>query len=229
MCFHRSDPALGRDGVPSVASHDASNRSMATRTRAAALHDARPRSRLAASATVAASPLLAESKAPPAVQRRDRTYRYALLVADLVAALLVVGLGSRGSVGRGPRPAPSSSSGWCPSSTPRAGLYERDERLINKSTLDEAPAIFQAATLTTVARAPAGERAAVDADRSDGVRLHVGRPGRDGPELPRRRPRDRARHDAARALPRGRRPRARPPPGRQAARGGRREGRSSPA
>jgi exopolysaccharide biosynthesis polyprenyl glycosylphosphotransferase len=30
------------------------------------------------------------------------------------------------------------------------GMYERDEKLINKSTLDEAPAIFQAATLVAV-------------------------------------------------------------------------------
>jgi exopolysaccharide biosynthesis polyprenyl glycosylphosphotransferase len=95
-------------------------------------------------------PFLVESRPAPAVRRRDRAFRRALLVADVLAALIVVALndvwlGSKG---------PSWTALLLPLLVPAVhfvnGMYDRDERLINKSTLEEVPAIFNAATLVTV-------------------------------------------------------------------------------
>ena len=93
---------------------------------------------------------LVESRAPAAVRRRDRVFRRALVGADVFAGLLVVGLASGSSGRRGPERRRSPCCRSSSSSTPTSGLYRRDELLLRKSTLDEAPAVFQAATLTTV-------------------------------------------------------------------------------
>jgi hypothetical protein len=93
---------------------------------------------------------LIESRSREVVAHRERVFRRALVAADLLAALLVVGLASRVFGSNGP--------GWTalallPLSVvinATSGLYNRDELLLRKSTLDEAPAVFQAATLTTV-------------------------------------------------------------------------------
>lgn len=93
---------------------------------------------------------LVETAPSPAVRRRDRGFRHGLLAADVLAAVLVALL----------------VSGWVDGGRLASavlvlpllvigvhavnGMYERDEKLINKSTLDEAPAIFQAATLVAV-------------------------------------------------------------------------------
>src|ERR1051325_1816882 len=80
---------------------------------------------------------LLETVPPPAVRRRDRRFRQGLLLADVIAGLFVAGLVE-----------------LTVSSTPlllyavllpvlvvvvhtASGMYERDEKLINKSTLDE--------------------------------------------------------------------------------------------
>ena len=80
----------------------------------------------------------------------ERVFRRALVAADLFAGLLVVGLAS----GCSARPVPGSPRSHCCRSivviNTTSGLYNRDELLLRKSTLDEAPAVFQAATLTTV-------------------------------------------------------------------------------
>jgi len=97
-----------------------------------------------------ALPFLIETAAPLAVRRRDRAFRQALVLADVTAALLVVGLSSL--------LAHDLPTAWWVVSLPllvlfvhaATGMYERDEKLINNSTLDEAPAIFHAATLATV-------------------------------------------------------------------------------
>ena len=93
---------------------------------------------------------LVESRSRDAVWRRERAFRRALICADLFAGLLVVGLASR-VFG-------ANSPGWAALAilplvviiNATSGLYNRDELLLRKSTLDEAPAVFQAATLTTV-------------------------------------------------------------------------------
>jgi exopolysaccharide biosynthesis polyprenyl glycosylphosphotransferase len=93
---------------------------------------------------------LIESRSPAAVRYRDRSFRRALVGADVLAGLLVVGLATRVFGSEGP--------GWTALAllplivviNATSGLYNRDELVLRKSTLDEAPALFQAATLTTV-------------------------------------------------------------------------------
>jgi exopolysaccharide biosynthesis polyprenyl glycosylphosphotransferase len=93
---------------------------------------------------------LVESRSREGVLERERVFRRALICADLFAGLLVVGLASRVFGATGP--------GWTALAilpiavivNATSGLYNRDELLLRKSTLDEAPAVFQAATLTTV-------------------------------------------------------------------------------
>ena len=94
--------------------------------------------------------LLVENVSPGPVRDRDRLYRRSLAVADVAAALLTIGLGATifGSA------APGASALVLVLVVPfvyaAAGLYRRDELVLAKRTLDDAPAVFQAATLTTV-------------------------------------------------------------------------------
>jgi exopolysaccharide biosynthesis polyprenyl glycosylphosphotransferase len=93
---------------------------------------------------------LVESRSREAVSHRERIFRRALVSADVFAGLLTVGLALRVFGSTGP--------GWTALAllpvivviNATSGLYSRDELLLRKSTLDEAPAVFQAATLTTV-------------------------------------------------------------------------------
>ncbi len=91
---------------------------------------------------------IAEVRGPAACMRRDALFRRLLVVADVVALvgafLLTVGL-SRRSVGL----TWAAVAGVpilvvCAKLT---GLYDRDETLLRKTTLDEAPKLFQLATL----------------------------------------------------------------------------------
>ena len=94
--------------------------------------------------------VVVERTAPPAVQSRDRLFRRALITADVSAALLV---GPVLATAFGP-----SGPGWSavllPAIVPvvntSMGLYRRDELVLSKNTLDEAPAIFQASALTAL-------------------------------------------------------------------------------
>jgi exopolysaccharide biosynthesis polyprenyl glycosylphosphotransferase len=96
------------------------------------------------------SPLLVEDQLSQSVQRRDRAFRRALLTADVVAALVVVALLLAWL--------PAHELSWTALLLPvlvplmhaANGLYLRDGQVINKSTLDEAPVLFRAATITTV-------------------------------------------------------------------------------
>jgi exopolysaccharide biosynthesis polyprenyl glycosylphosphotransferase len=92
---------------------------------------------------------LVETAPPAAVRRRDRGFRYALLCADALAGLLVSMLTFTWVGGPG---------GWELFVVPALviavhaanGLYDRDEKVINKSTLDEAPRLFHGAALVVV-------------------------------------------------------------------------------
>jgi exopolysaccharide biosynthesis polyprenyl glycosylphosphotransferase len=91
---------------------------------------------------------IAEVRGPDACLRRDAVFRRLLVVADVVAIvgafLLTVGLSDR-----------SVQLTWaCVAAVPilvvcakLTGLYDRDESLLRKTTLDEAPKLFQLATL----------------------------------------------------------------------------------
>ena len=93
---------------------------------------------------------LVESRTPAAVRHRDRMFRRALVGADALAGLLVVGLASRVFGSEGPGTTALALVPLILAINATSGLYSRDELLLRKSTLDEAPAVFHAATLTTV-------------------------------------------------------------------------------
>jgi exopolysaccharide biosynthesis polyprenyl glycosylphosphotransferase len=98
----------------------------------------------------AGSAFLVESRSREAVGHRERVFRRALIGADVVAGLLVVGLASRVFGSAGPGWAALAIVPLVVAINATSGLYNRDELLLRKSTLDEAPSVFQAATLTTV-------------------------------------------------------------------------------
>ena len=85
-----------------------------------------------------------------AVWDREGVFRRALVAADLFAGLLVVGLASRVFGSTGPGLTAIALLPLVVVINATSGLYNRDELLLRKSTLDEAPAVFQAATLTAV-------------------------------------------------------------------------------
>jgi exopolysaccharide biosynthesis polyprenyl glycosylphosphotransferase len=96
-----------------------------------------------------AAPLF-ESRTPVVVRSRDKVVRKFLLAADTVAAVLVVLLsdllfGSSGSGQAGFVLVP-----LVPFVYTASGLYRRDELVLCTATLDEAPNVFQAATLSAV-------------------------------------------------------------------------------
>ena len=96
---------------------------------------------------------LAEARGPAACMRRDALFRRSLLAADVVAIVgalvLTVALSSR----RVPLQLTWESLAGVPILLVGAkllGLYDRDETLLRKTTLDEAPKLFQLATLSAL-------------------------------------------------------------------------------
>jgi exopolysaccharide biosynthesis polyprenyl glycosylphosphotransferase len=84
------------------------------------------------------------------VLRRDRRYRRSLVVADALAALLalllVAGLVDELTV----KPSVLLGLPLVILTSKLTGLYDRDELLIRKTTFEEAPKLFQLATLYTL-------------------------------------------------------------------------------
>jgi exopolysaccharide biosynthesis polyprenyl glycosylphosphotransferase len=95
-------------------------------------------------------PLLVDSQSHEVVRHRERVFRGALVAADLLAGVLVVGLADRIFGANGPGATAFALLPLIVLINTALGLYRRDELLLRKSTLDEAPAVFHAATLTTV-------------------------------------------------------------------------------
>jgi len=95
---------------------------------------------------------VAERRGPAASMLRDSLFRRALLAADalaIVGALLLTAVLSPRS-----QQLPWSSLLALPIllvGTKLLGLYDRDETLLRKTTLDEAPKLFQVATLCALA------------------------------------------------------------------------------
>lgn len=97
------------------------------------------------------APGIAEVRGPAASMRRDALFRRMLAVADVLALtgafLLTLALANR-----------SIELTWASLvelpvllvGAKLTGLYDRDETLLRKTTLDEAPKLFQLATLCTV-------------------------------------------------------------------------------
>ncbi len=91
---------------------------------------------------------IAEVRGPAACLRRDALFRRLLLVADVVAIVgafvLTVALAQRSLELTWAAAAGVPILVVCAKLT---GLYDRDETLLRKTTLDEAPKLFQLATL----------------------------------------------------------------------------------
>ncbi len=90
-----------------------------------------------------------ESDSVTAVRRRETSYRRALVIADVVATLLalfvaVVFLGDDQL-----RLATIVMVPLVVAAAKVTGLYDRDELVLRKTTVDELPRLFQLATLTT--------------------------------------------------------------------------------
>jgi exopolysaccharide biosynthesis polyprenyl glycosylphosphotransferase len=84
------------------------------------------------------------------VLRRDRRYRRSLVVADAVAALLALMLSAGVIDGMTVKPSVLLGLPVVILASKLTGLYDRDELLIRKTTFDEAPKLFQLATLYTL-------------------------------------------------------------------------------
>ena len=79
--------------------------------------------------------------------RRDTAYRVSLMLADLVATVTAVMLGVMVIGSDTLRLEALLTLPLVPFVSKAVGLYDRDENLIRKTTLDEIPALFQVATL----------------------------------------------------------------------------------
>ena len=98
----------------------------------------------------AAHRVSAEAPAPAGLRRRDGAHRLGIVVADMAAALLVAGLAMTWAPSRELAATVFGLPLLLPLIAWANGLYQRDEQLLNKSTLDEAPTLFRAVTLTAV-------------------------------------------------------------------------------
>ena len=84
-------------------------------------------------------------------RRRDRVFRACLAVADVCAATLAVLAANLAFGPRGPGAAALVLVLIVPVAFTAMGLYRRDELVLSTNTLDEAPGIVQASTLSALA------------------------------------------------------------------------------
>ncbi len=110
----------------------------------------RPRFRRSASAPQT-PPVVVEQAAPVTTRRRDRVFRAFLVVADVCAAALAVLAANLAFGPRGPGSAALVLVLIVPVAFTAMGLYRRDELVLSTNTLDEAPGIVQASTLSALA------------------------------------------------------------------------------
>jgi exopolysaccharide biosynthesis polyprenyl glycosylphosphotransferase len=90
-----------------------------------------------------------EGVRPQVVLTRDQRFRRALALADLAAAAVaIVAVVTAG--GGSPKLGTLAALPLIVLAAKVGGLYDRDEHLIRKTTLEEAPTLFQAATLCTL-------------------------------------------------------------------------------
>ncbi len=101
-------------------------------------------------APIAQAAAVLESTPPPQVKSRDRLFRRTLLTADLIAGLAAMMLTELTFGAHGPGVHGLLLPAIAPFVNTAMGLYRRDELLLSKNTLDEAPGVFQGATLTAV-------------------------------------------------------------------------------
>jgi len=90
---------------------------------------------------------IGEAKTRKPIARRDRLYRLFLAAADIVAASFAVWVSVEGLGDDMLQPIALAAVPFVLLVSKVIGLYDRDELTLEKSTLDEAPALFQLATL----------------------------------------------------------------------------------
>jgi exopolysaccharide biosynthesis polyprenyl glycosylphosphotransferase len=95
-------------------------------------------------------PFLVERPAPHAVHSRDKLFRRMLVGADVGAALLVALIVELAFGSNGPEWTTLLVALIAPFVNTATGLYRHDELVLSKNTLDEAPELFRASTLTAV-------------------------------------------------------------------------------
>jgi len=86
----------------------------------------------------------------PDVMLRDRRYRRSLIVADVLAALSALLVAGLATPGGGLHPSFLIGLPLVVLVSKLTGLYDRDQLLIRKTTIDEAPKLLQHATLYTL-------------------------------------------------------------------------------
>jgi exopolysaccharide biosynthesis polyprenyl glycosylphosphotransferase len=91
-----------------------------------------------------------EGLVSPGAYRRDAIYRRSLIVADVLAAALAGYFAVAGVAGGALQPSMLLALPLVVLLGKLLGLYDRDELVFHKSTLDEAPHIFQLAGLYTL-------------------------------------------------------------------------------
>jgi exopolysaccharide biosynthesis polyprenyl glycosylphosphotransferase len=94
---------------------------------------------------------VSESGAQAAVLKRASVYRRWLAAGDVVAAIAAIGFALRVGAGAPLTPRVVVVFPALVLAAKLNGLYDRDELVLRKTTLDEAPALFQLATLFTLA------------------------------------------------------------------------------
>jgi len=87
-------------------------------------------------------PSITEGFTTPSVRGREHVYRWALGIADAVAAVLVIA-GVVALAGGGFEPVVLVAVPLILLMNKVAGLYDRDELVLNKTTLDEVPTLLQ--------------------------------------------------------------------------------------
>jgi exopolysaccharide biosynthesis polyprenyl glycosylphosphotransferase len=90
-----------------------------------------------------------EGDRPPVVVARDAYFRRTLAVADIAAAATAI-LAVIAAAGRTPQWSLLATLPLIVLASKLGGLYDRDEHLLRKTTLEEAPALFQTATACTL-------------------------------------------------------------------------------
>ena len=90
-----------------------------------------------------------EGRTARRILRRESLYRRYLVLADVLATYVAIIT----AIALAGQPASLAALAWAPIVVPLAKmlrLYDRDELLLHKTTLDEAPALFQMATVLTL-------------------------------------------------------------------------------
>ena len=90
-----------------------------------------------------------EGDRPGVVLSRDALFRRSLAVADMLAAAVTL-FAVVAAAGGTPRPTVLVALPLVVLTSKLAGLYDRDEHLLRKTTLEEAPVLFRTATMCTL-------------------------------------------------------------------------------